>query len=52
MVEDELNVRFPLYINHTEAQAQAREYAEKQMYQRLANAPEMAAKLIPSFPVG
>lgn len=52
MIEDELNIRFPLYINHSEAQAQARDYAEEQMHRRLQKVPDMAANLIPSFPVG
>lgn len=51
-IENELNVRFRLYLKGSQAQKMGREGTTKQMTARLSAKPELAEDLIPSFPVG
>jgi len=51
-IENELNVRFRLYIRDSDAQKTAKDFSTKQMVARLAGKPELAERLLPDFPVG
>lgn len=51
-IENELNVRFRLYLKDSQAQKMGREGTKKQMTSRLSAKPELVDELIPSFPVG
>lgn len=51
-IENELNARFRLYVAASPSQKLARDFSEKQMIAKLAGKPELADKLVPTFPVG
>ncbi|EME43716.1 hypothetical protein DOTSEDRAFT_130807 [Dothistroma septosporum NZE10] len=51
-IEEELNVRFRLYLKGSSAQQMGKDATTKQMTNRLAAKPELVEDLIPSFPVG
>ncbi|KAL2815741.1 steroid monooxygenase [Aspergillus granulosus] len=51
-IEQELNIRFPLFIRGTKSQDLAREFTTKAMRDKLAPKQELADILIPSFAVG
>ncbi|KAK4553516.1 hypothetical protein LTR86_009312 [Recurvomyces mirabilis] len=51
-IENELNVRFRLYLKDSKSQKMGREMITKQMTSRLSEKPELADELIPRFPVG
>ena len=51
-IEDELNMRFRLYVDHSTSQKAARTFSVDQMTERLSSKPELANQLIPDFPVG
>jgi cation diffusion facilitator CzcD-associated flavoprotein CzcO len=51
-VEQELNIRFPLFVRDTAAQEMARNFTEKDMRSKLAKRPELAGLLLPTYAVG
>lgn len=51
-IEDELNVRFRLYLKDSQAQKMGKEATVKSMTSRLSAKPELVDDLIPTFPVG
>ncbi|GAB7353336.1 hypothetical protein MBLNU459_g3826t2 [Dothideomycetes sp. NU459] len=51
-IEDELNVRFRLYIKNSATQNAAKKFSVDQMKRKLAEKPYLSDQLIPEFPVG
>ncbi len=51
-IENELNVRFRLYLRNSQAQKMGRDATTKQMSNRLSAKPELIDDLIPEFSVG
>lgn len=51
-IENELNIRFRLYLKGSPQQKMGKEGTVKQMTQRLSAKPELVDDLIPEFPVG
>lgn len=51
-IEEDLNSRFPLFIEDMTAQEAARKMSTQSMKQRLTAKPELADELIPSYPLG
>lgn len=51
-IENELNVRFRLYLKGSKAQNMGRDMVTKQMSDRLSAKPELIENMIPEFPVG
>ncbi|KAL3442928.1 steroid monooxygenase [Aspergillus insuetus] len=51
-IEQELNMRFPLFVRGTKFQQMAQDFTAKDMRAKLAAKPELAEILLPSFAVG
>ena len=51
-IEDELNSRFRLYVDHTPEQKAAREFGIKEMTTKLGGKKELLEALLPDFAVG
>ena len=51
-IETDLNIRFRMYIQASQAQKNAREFSIDQMTKRLGAKPDLVGELVPEFPVG
>ncbi|KAJ6010385.1 sterigmatocystin biosynthesis monooxygenase [Penicillium sp. IBT 35674x] len=51
-VEKELNIRFPLFIRDTAAQAGARDFTQKAMKSKLEQRPDLIERMLPTYAVG